>query len=158
MSPRRLSPPSNTFNYFEVTLETAGSRINPAHCSSRKRQSRAGTLAISGSRPYANHTAQLLRESAALLGSQTRSKPIVYAIRQKPQYCCNDSPPFRHIRVGPSRLDCRHDLICRDGDWGHPKQSVTSRHSGCDEPRLNLRHINRQTLLGTLMPKGPQIT
>lgn len=43
MSPRRLGPPSNTFNSFEDTLEIARLHIAPAHCSSRKRQSRAGT-------------------------------------------------------------------------------------------------------------------
>ena len=51
MSPPRLGPPSNTFNYFEDTLEIARLRINPAHCSSRKRPRRAGTIAINGSRP-----------------------------------------------------------------------------------------------------------
>ena len=49
MSPPRLGPPRNTFNYFEDTLETARLHIAPAHCSSRKRQSRAGTAAINGS-------------------------------------------------------------------------------------------------------------
>ena len=53
MSPRRLSPPSNTFNYFEDTLETARSRINPAHYSSRKRQSRAGTTELISGGPNA---------------------------------------------------------------------------------------------------------
>ena len=43
MSPRRLSPRSNTFNYSEDTLEIARLHIAQAHCSSRKRQSRAGT-------------------------------------------------------------------------------------------------------------------
>jgi hypothetical protein len=46
MSPPRLGPPSNTFNYFEDTLEIARLRINPAHCSSRKRPRRAGTLKL----------------------------------------------------------------------------------------------------------------
>jgi len=49
MSPQRLSPRSNTFNYFEDTLEIARLHIATAHCSSRKRQSRAGTPAINGS-------------------------------------------------------------------------------------------------------------
>jgi len=51
MSPQRLSPRSNTFNYFEDTLEIARLHIATAHCSCRKRPSRAGTVAISGSRP-----------------------------------------------------------------------------------------------------------
>ena len=51
MSPPRLGPPSNTFNYFEDTLEIARLHIAPADYPSRKRQSRAGTAAISGSRP-----------------------------------------------------------------------------------------------------------
>jgi hypothetical protein len=59
MSPPRLGPPSNTFNYFEDTLEIARLRINPAHCSSRKRPRRAGTVPINGSRPqdYPRHRA-----------------------------------------------------------------------------------------------------
>ena len=51
MSPRRLSPRRSTFNYFEDTLEIARLHIAPAHYSSRKRQSRAGTPLIKGSRP-----------------------------------------------------------------------------------------------------------
>jgi hypothetical protein len=51
MSPRRLSLRRSTFNYFENTLEIARLHIAPAHCSSRKRQSRAGTAAINDSRP-----------------------------------------------------------------------------------------------------------
>ena len=46
----------------------------------------------------------------------------------------------------------------RDIDWGDPKQTVALRHGGCDESRLNLRHVNRQALLRTLVPQGPQIT
>ena len=46
MSPPRLGPPLNTFNYFEDTLEMARLHIAPAHCSSRKRQSRAGTMKL----------------------------------------------------------------------------------------------------------------
>ena len=46
MSPPRLGPPSNTFNYFEDTLEMARLHIATAHCSSRKRQSRAGTAKL----------------------------------------------------------------------------------------------------------------
>jgi len=53
MSPRRLGPRRSTFNYFEDTLEIARLHIAPAHCSSRKRQSRAGTPAINGSRQRA---------------------------------------------------------------------------------------------------------
>ncbi len=51
MSPRRLSPRSNTFNYSEDTLEIARLHIAQAHCSSRKRQSRAGTTKLSSSQP-----------------------------------------------------------------------------------------------------------
>ena len=46
----------------------------------------------------------------------------------------------------------------RDIDWGNPKQTVALRHGGCDESRLNLRHVNGQTLLRTLVPQCPQIT
>jgi hypothetical protein len=46
MSPRRLSPRRSTFNYFEDTLEIARLHIAPADCSSRKRQSRAGTAKL----------------------------------------------------------------------------------------------------------------
>ena len=46
MSPSRLSPRRSTYNYFEDTLEMARLHIAPAHCSSRKRQSRAGTLEL----------------------------------------------------------------------------------------------------------------
>ena len=53
MSPPRLGPPSNTFNYFEDTLEIARLRINPAHCSSRKRQRRAGTAKLISGGPRA---------------------------------------------------------------------------------------------------------
>ena len=49
MGPPRLGPPSNTFNYFEDTLEIARLHISQADYSSRKRQSRAGTAAINGS-------------------------------------------------------------------------------------------------------------
>ena len=49
MSPPRLGPPRNTFNYFEDTLEIARLQIATAHCSCRKRQSWAGTAAINGS-------------------------------------------------------------------------------------------------------------
>jgi len=46
-----LGPRRSTFNYFEDTLEIARLHIAPAHCSSRKRQSRAGTVKlISGGR------------------------------------------------------------------------------------------------------------
>ena len=51
MSPARLGSRRSTFNYIEDTLEIARLHINPAHCSSRKRQSRAGTAAISRSQP-----------------------------------------------------------------------------------------------------------
>jgi len=51
MSPRRLSPPHPTFNYFDDTLEIARRHISQADYSSRKRQSRAGTALIKGSRP-----------------------------------------------------------------------------------------------------------
>ena len=51
MSPPRLGLPSNTFNYFEVTVEIARLHIATADYSSRKRQSRAGTFPIKGSRP-----------------------------------------------------------------------------------------------------------
>ena len=46
MSPPLLGPPSNTFNYFEDTLEIARLHIAPADYSFRKRQSRAGTLKL----------------------------------------------------------------------------------------------------------------
>ena len=49
LSPPRLGPPSNTFNYFEDTVEIAPLHIATADCSCRKRQSRAGTAAINGS-------------------------------------------------------------------------------------------------------------
>jgi len=51
MSPSRLSPRRSTYNYFEDTLEMARLHMAPAHCSSRKRQSRAGTVPINGSQP-----------------------------------------------------------------------------------------------------------
>jgi len=51
MSPPRLGLPSNTFNYFEVTVEIARLHIATADYSSRKRPSRAGTALIKGSRP-----------------------------------------------------------------------------------------------------------
>ena len=51
MSPRRLGLPQNTFNYFEDTQEMARLHITQADYSSRKRQSRAGTFPIKGSRP-----------------------------------------------------------------------------------------------------------
>ena len=50
MSPPRLGLRRSTFNYFEDTLEIARLHIATAHCSSRKRQRRAGTAPISGSR------------------------------------------------------------------------------------------------------------
>ena len=53
MSPPRLGPPSNTFNYFEDTLEIARLHITQAHCSSRKRQSRAGTPKLISGGPLA---------------------------------------------------------------------------------------------------------
>ena len=53
MSPRRLSPRRSTFNYFEDTLEIARLHIAPAHYSSRKRQSRAGTLELISGGPSA---------------------------------------------------------------------------------------------------------
>jgi len=43
--------------------------VAPAHCSSRKRQSRAGTMAINGSRLWAVHAPRRYRESIASLGS-----------------------------------------------------------------------------------------
>ena len=46
MSQARLGSLENTFNYFEDTQEMARLHIAPAHCSSRKRQSRAGTCKI----------------------------------------------------------------------------------------------------------------
>ena len=46
MSPPRWSLRRSTFNYFEDTLEIARLHITQADCSSRKRQSRAGTAAI----------------------------------------------------------------------------------------------------------------
>ena len=48
MSPPRLGLRSNTFNYFEDTLEMARLSITQADYSSRKRPSRAGTRKISG--------------------------------------------------------------------------------------------------------------
>ena len=51
MSPPRLGLRRSTFNYFEDTLEIARLHIATAHCSSRKRQRRAGTALIKGSRP-----------------------------------------------------------------------------------------------------------
>jgi hypothetical protein len=51
MSPRRLGPPSNTFNYFEDTVEMALTAQHPGHHSCRKRQRRLGTAAINDSRP-----------------------------------------------------------------------------------------------------------
>ena len=51
MSPRRLGLRRSTFNYFEDTVEIARPHITRAHCSCRKRQSRAGTVPIKGSRP-----------------------------------------------------------------------------------------------------------
>ena len=46
MSPPRLGLPSNTFNYFEVTVEIARLQIATADYSSRKRPSRAGTTKL----------------------------------------------------------------------------------------------------------------
>ena len=51
LSPPRLGLPSNTLNHFEDTLEIARLHISQADYSSRKRQSRAGTALIKGSRP-----------------------------------------------------------------------------------------------------------
>ena len=57
MSPRRLSPRRSTFNYFEDTLEIARLHIAPAHYSSRKRQSRAGTVRSMARGPRDRHHA-----------------------------------------------------------------------------------------------------
>ena len=53
MSPPRLGPPSNTFNYFEDTLEIAQRHISQADYSSRKRPSRAGTARLISGGPRA---------------------------------------------------------------------------------------------------------
>ena len=53
MSPPRLGPPSNTFNYFEDTVEIARLHITRAHCSCRKRQRRAGTIELISGGPSA---------------------------------------------------------------------------------------------------------
>ena len=50
MSPQRLGLPRITFNYFDDTLEIARLHIATADYPSRKRQRRAGTAAIKGSR------------------------------------------------------------------------------------------------------------
>jgi len=56
MSPRRLGLRRSTFNYFEDTLEIARLHIATAHCSSRKRQRRAGTAKlISGGSSVSPH-------------------------------------------------------------------------------------------------------
>jgi hypothetical protein len=53
MSPRRLGLRRSTFNYFEDTLEIARLHIATAHCSSRKRQRRAGTMKLISGGPRA---------------------------------------------------------------------------------------------------------
>ena len=55
MSPPRLGLPSNTFNYFEVTVEIARLHIATADYSSRKRQRRAGTGKLISGGPSTLH-------------------------------------------------------------------------------------------------------
>ena len=68
MSPRRLSPPHPTFNYFDDTLEIARRHISQADYSSRKRQSRAGTLELISGGLSARHTAGFYPPSDPAIG------------------------------------------------------------------------------------------
>ena len=52
MSPPRLGLRRSTFNYFEDTLEIARLHIATTDYSSRKRQSRAGTLKLISGGPW----------------------------------------------------------------------------------------------------------
>jgi len=80
MSPPRLGPPSNTFNYFEDTLETARLHITQADYSSRKRQSRAGTTGITRRRPV------ILTSVYALTAA--RVHPLVRRSLAQPRSSC----------------------------------------------------------------------
>ena len=68
-SPQRLGLPQVIFNYFEDTVEIARLHITRAHCSSRKRQSRAGTLELISGGASARHSAGFYPPSDPAIGS-----------------------------------------------------------------------------------------
>ena len=102
MSPPRLGPPLNTFNYFEDTLEMARLHIAPAHCSSRKRQRRAGTFPIKGSRPFGKRSPTTMPASPLHRVVRPTADPGLLLHRQT-DYWLIDAPVADHVSLsGPN--------------------------------------------------------
>jgi hypothetical protein len=135
MSPPRLGPPRNTFNYFEDTLETARLHIAPARCSSRKRQSRAGTIKLSSSQPKDSPYRRTLSRvcSNAWLGAPTpKRRPLPLHVAYSD--CADKHQPLArkaatmHFIAPPPLV--RHDAFS-------PLLALTLLSFACAQPHLS---------------------